>query len=609
MAKPVLYDESTLIGSSRNKPLIHRDKVYLISRFDEQGRKTSQVHTRTFIEMENEIMLAAQGLDFLGAKPGDTVAVFGPNNPRWITTIGAVIAMRGVFVPIYPTSKAADVSWILQDSKAKFVACHGTEHLQKVLAARKSLENLEGIIILDPDVESDEPGVIYYDELLQKGMQNVWSAEQIKLSVDQASPQDLVSIIYTSGTTGRPKGVMLTNDNFISQRPIAEEYGFTPNDVWFGHLPLCHVLGFTADLLNSTEQGGKLYVTDSLQTEDIRMNLRACRPTVMNSVPMLWEKIFIQIQDIVGRLPKGVQRLFSRAVEIGKEKYLLETAGKPVPLALRIKSKLSNRVFRRVKKEAGLDRLRLCCTGGGPISPDLIVFFGSMGIDLYQGYGLTETSPITHACTPAANRIGSVGKAIPGTDCRIADDGEILVRGPQVTRGYLNNDEATAEAFTDDGFFKTGDVGEIDEAGYLRITDRKKEILITSGGKNVAPQPIENLFNTEPYIEAVCLIGDDRKYLTALIVPDFEMLTTFAKRNKIKYENYRQLLDRPDVKALFEESVNQVNGRLARYETIKKFTVLDHEFTPETGQLTPTLKKKRKVIQQMYKQIIEDLYQ
>jgi len=256
-----------------------------------------------------------------------------------------------------------------------------------------------------------------------------------------------------------------------------------------------------------------------------------------------------------------------------------------------------------------MDRLRITHTGGGPINPDLIVFFGSLGIRLYQGFGLTETAPVTHTCTPQAHKLGWVGRPIPGTECKAADDGEILIRGPQVMKGYYNNPEATAEAFTGDGFFRTGDIGEIDAEGFLRITDRKKELIITSGGKNIAPQPIENAFNTDPFIEQVCVLGDRRNYLVALVVPNFLSLQAWAREHDVPFQNHHELVNHDRVKQLFRERITLVNETLARYETIKRFVVLPREFSEQGGELTPTLKKKRRVIEQKYKNLIESLYQ
>lgn len=603
-----MYDESTITGTGRNRALRYHDKVYLRSRFDMSGRKTQEVHDITWAEFDECIRSLCKGLDALGVKEFDRVAVFGPNTPRWIMATFSAIFLRGVFVPIYPNSKPDDVWWILHDSGAKVVYCHSKKHLEAVLSVRDRLESLERIVVMDPDVKADGTGILSFDDLLALGRSRPDKDEELEARLRSIHEEDLAAIIYTSGTTGRPKGVMLTHKNFVSQRAISTAFDFSPDDVWFGHLPLCHSFGFSSDLLNSSYQGGILFVVDTVETEELRRNLKECRPTIMSSVPRLWEKLYIQINSIVATRPPAVQKLFRWALAVGKDRFLAELERRPLPLKTKIQCKLADRLFFKVKQKAGLDRLRICFTGGGPINPDLIVFFGSIGIKLYQGFGLTETAPVTHTCTPAHHKLGWVGKPIPNTEHRIAEDGEVLIRGPQVMKGYYNNPEATKEAFAEDGFFKTGDIGEIDEEGYLRITDRKKELIITSGGKNIAPQPIENMFNTDPYIEQVCVIGDNRKFLSALVVPNFESLERWAKENGIIFKDRNELVTHPKVYELIKGRIELVNRQLAQYETIKKFAILAEEFSEAGGELTPTLKKKRRVIDQKFKPIIDSFY-
>lgn len=603
-----LYDESTITGTSRNRGVKYRDKEYLVSRFDRSGRKTEELHSISWGEMDENIRSLCKGLDSLGVNPFDRVAVFGPNTPRWIMATFSGIFMRGTFVPIYPSSKAEDVRWILHDSEAKVLFCHGKEHTDKALEVRDRLEGLQWLVVMDPDVKIDAPRVLSFGDVLDMGQARKDMDEKVEERFRQVHEEDLAAIIYTSGTTGKPKGVMLTHKNFVSQRTISDSFDFHTDDIWFGHLPMCHSFGFSSDLMNSGFQGGKLFISDTVEIEELRKNLRACRPTVMSSVPRLWEKLYVQINSIVQQRPKPVQKIFQWALSIGRECYLRELEHKPLSTGLRIQAKAAERIFDKVKKEAGMDRLRITHTGGGPINPELIVFFGSLGIRLYQGFGLTETAPVTHTCTPKAHKLGWVGKPIPGTECKIAEDGEVLIRGPQVMKGYYNDPEATAEAFTEDGFFRTGDIGEIDGEGYMRITDRKKELIITSGGKNIAPQPIENAFNTDPYIEQVCVVGDNRKYLAALVVPDFISLEPWAQEQGISFGSRQELIENNKVKELLQGRIDSVNETLARYETIKRIAVLPNDFSEEGGELTPTLKKKRRVIDQKYKDLIQGLY-
>jgi long-chain acyl-CoA synthetase len=603
-----LLEETTIVATSRNRAVQYRDKVYLRSRFDRTGHKTDSLHSMTWGELDERIRSLCKAMDNLGIEAFDRIAVFGPNTPRWIMATFSAMFLRGTPVPIYPSSKKGDVEWILHDSGARAVFCHGEEQLNKVLEVRDRLEVLEWTFVMDPTVRVEADRVLSFDDLLDMGRSEPDKEEKIRARLREVAGDDLAAIVYTSGTTGRPKGVMLTHTNFVSQRSISSSFDYSPGDIWFGHLPMCHVFGFSSDLLNSGFQAGELFVADTVEIDELRKNLADCRPTVMSSVPRLWEKLYVQINGIVAQRPAAVQRLFALALSVGKERFLRELEAKPLPLGLRLRSAAADRLFRKVKKQAGLERLRICHTGGGPINPDLIVFFGSMGIRLYQGFGLTETSPVTHTCTPKDQKLGWVGKPIPGTEHRIDADGELLIRGPQVMKGYWNNEQATREAITEDGFFRTGDIGEIDGEGYLRITDRKKEMIITSGGKNIAPQPIENAFNTDPYIEQVCVIGDNRNYLTALVVPNFPSLEAWAKEQGVFWKEREDLVRNEKVLALIQARIAKVNSTLARYETIKRFAVLTEEFSEESGALTPTLKKKRRVIGEKYRGTIESLY-
>jgi len=601
-----LYDENTISATTLNRARQFPDKVYVISRYL-QGKRTQGWHGLTWGEMDALTRNLLQGLRALGGQEGDRLAVFSPNRPRWIVAAMAGI-LGGTFVPIYPSSKPDDVWWILHDSGARAVVVGSDEHLKKVLSVRERLPDLSRIVVMDPIGEHPDPMVSSFEEVCALGAEHPFPEAELFERIQRTKEEDVAAIIYTSGTTGRPKGVMLTHRNIVCQRVIAPEFNFTSRDVWMAHLPLCHSYGFTSDLMNAGFQAGTMFLLDSLETEEIRQGLLAARPTVMNSVPRLWEKLYIQINSILGTRPPAVQRLFGWAMAAGKQAYLLRDQAKPVPTGLKLKMAAANRLFAVVKKQAGLDRLRMCSTGGGPINPDLILFFGSMGIDLYQGFGLTETAPTTHVNTPRFHKLGTVGKPFPGVEQRIDLDGEILIKGPQVMKGYCNNPQATAEAITPDGFFRTGDIGKIDEEGFLTITDRKKDLLITSAGKNIAPQPIENEFNTDRFIEQVAVVGDGRKYVTALVVPEFGALEAWAKEKGIEYPSRAELIRHPQVKELMEKHVAEVNQRLAKYEQIKRFTVMAAPFSETTGELTPTQKLKRRIIEQKFKGEIDRMY-
>jgi long-chain acyl-CoA synthetase len=603
------FDENTIVGTSHKNAHLYPDKIYLVSRYDHQGRRTDQVHSYTWKEADTIIWDLAIGLHVLGFKEFDRSAVFAPNRPRWVFAAMAPLFLRGAMVPIYPTSKTEDVWWILYDSGAKFCFCGSREHVERVLEIKERLENLQKIIIMDPLEERPDSMVMAFEELLELGRNNRDKLPELQKKLDCVEEDDMVALMYTSGTTGRPKGVMLTNRNIVSQRTVVAEMGFRQDDTWMGHLPFCHSYGFSADLMGASYVPGTLALVDSLEPAEIQWGLQTFKPTVMNSVPRLWERIFIQIHALLQKRPPFVQKYFHWGSSVGRQVYLLENEKKKVPFSLKFKLALARPLFYVIKKKAGLTRLRFCSTGGAAISPNLIVFFGGLGIKLYQGYGLTETSPIINANTPACNKVGTVGKPLKGVEEKIAEDGEILVRGPQVMKGYWNNPEANWEAFTEDGFYRTGDIGFIDEEGYLTITDRKKELLKTSGGKYVAPQPIENAFSTEPFIEQVVVVGENRKFVSALVVPEFEALAEWARQKGLEYRSHAELVRHPEVKKLVQEIIDRVNRGLARYEQIKKYVITDHPFTEEGGELTPSRKIKRRVIEEKYRDLIDSMYQ
>jgi len=602
------YSEDTITGSALNQKELYPDKLYIQSRYDKQGNRTDRVHSYTWKEAYRNVYDIAHALRSMGFKQGDRAAVFAPNRPRWLFCTVATLSLRGAFVPMYPTSKSEDVWWELYDSGSRFCFCGSKEQLNKVLEVKPRLDKLEKIIVMDPITEKPDPMVMNLNEFMAIGSKHRDKDEEITRSAAAVVEQDLATIMYTSGTTGRPKGVMLTHKNICSQRILTKEFGFRQEDVALTHLPWCHSYGLSADVMGASYVPMVMAVLDSLGTEEIRWGLQTFRPTVMNSVPRLWEKLYIQINQILSERPPFIRKYFNWGISVGSKAFLLKNENKAVPFSLKIQQALTRPLFNLVRKKAGLDRLRLCSTGGGPINPDLIVFFGAMGISLYQGYGLTETAPIINASTPRESKLRSVGKPLPGVSEKIAEDGEILVKGPMVMQGYWNNPEANKETFTEDGFFKTGDIGFIDKDGYLTITDRKKELFKTSGGKYVAPQPIEYAFNTDPYIEQVAVVGDGKKYITAIVVPEFQALSQWAKANGVSFNGDSQLVCNDKVLGFIQSRVDLINQHLARYEQIKRFTLLDHPFTEEGGELTPTQKKKRRVIEKKYKDLIERMY-
>lgn len=599
-------EETNLAAIALNRSRDIQDETKLISKYrhGHHGAEWQSYGVAEVCETQNALFAA---WDALGLARQDRVAIMAQNRPRWIFTFNSLIMADLIAVPIYPTVMPEDAAYILRDSGAKYLVTDTLAQAQRVAAVMESAPDLKGIFIMEA-LETDPGGALRtLDSLIAEGRPKV-DLEAIVARVHGIAPEDTAAIIYTSGTTGNPKGVMLTHGNFLSQRSLQTSFNLCADDVFLNHLPFCHVFGLTADLFGASSVQATLVIADGIEPEKIRHALHTIRPTVLMSVPRLFEKIYVQVQQVVASRPPAIQRLFQGALAAGKEVFDLESAGKPIPMRLLLKRRLARRVGTKVLAQAGLDRVRLAYAGGAPISRELCHFYQGLGINLYQGYGLTETSPVATVNLPGKNKLGTVGPPIPGVEVKIAEDGEILIRGENIMRGYYNNPEATAEAIDPEGWFHSGDIGDLDEDGYLRILDRKKELIITSGGKNIAPLPIESAFNTEHFIERVVVIGDQRNYLTALICLEFGVVREWAQAQGIDTTDHAALAAHPQVRELIEGCVARVNETLARYQQIKTFTILAENFTPQSGEITPTEKLKRRVIAEKYAEVIDAMY-
>jgi long-chain acyl-CoA synthetase len=598
--------ETSVAAVDLNRTAQFLGKDHLISKY-KFGRHhdTWQNHTWDELEAEKLALISAWGK--LGLNPGDKVAILGANRPRWITTAISAIAAALPIVPVYPTLTAEESAYVLRDSGAKIVVVDTMKNAKKVMENFHELPELSKIFVMDAIESSPDENIASFDSLIESGKPGA-NLDAVRETVSRIAPDDLCTLIYTSGTTGDPKGVMLTHGNFLSQRVLVALYKLSEDDIFLNHLPLCHSFGLTADLFGSSDVGAVMAIAEGMAPEQIRAALTEIRPTVLNSVPRLYEKLYVQVHQIVSSRPEKVQALFKGALAIGKQVFDLKNSGQPVPFGLLVKYKLARRILDKVRKRAGLDRLRIAYAGGGPSSRELCYFFQSLGLDLYQGYGLTETSPVSNVNVPGKNKMGTVGPTIKDVEMKIAEDGEILLRGPNIMKGYYNNPEATKEAIDADGWFFTGDIGTIDSDGYLTITDRKKELIVTSAGKNIAPLSLECAFNTDPFIERAVIIGDNRKFLTALVCPNVGPLTDWAKKQGLSWKDDAELVALPEVVELIEKRVAETNGQFARFEQIKKIAIMDHEFTEETGELTATQKVKRREVNRMYKEQIEALY-
>lgn len=571
---------------------------------------------RDYAQFGAAVQDVANGLLAAGIKRGDRVAIWSKNCPQWAEVDWACLSIGAVTVPIYDTLTGSQGAYILNDSAAKVLFVQDKEILDRVWEVKDDLKSVKTTVPFEGT--SRRKGVRSYAAFVKDGREH---AKKEPDAFDKArkkvKPDDLASFVYTSGTTGDPKGVMLTQWNFASNADVARtliEIG--PGDRFLSFLPLSHVFERTGGHFTPYCVGAKVVFARAIDTLTEDMAIHS--PTIMMSVPRLYEKIYTRITDGVAKASFLKRMIFNWAMDQGRAANVYRQRNLEIPKSLQRKLKRADKlVFGKLKKAVG-GNLRFFVSGGAALSQEIEEFFWAAGIMILQGYGLTETSPVTNVNHPAAARFGSVGQAVPGTEIKIdtsewvseredVEEGEICIRGPQVMQGYYNQKAATEEVMDKDGFFHTGDIGYLDEDGFLFITDRKKEIIVMSNGKNVAPQKIEGLLKLQPHIEQACCIGDDRKYMTALIQPDFEALEAFATENGIAAQG-EQLVSDPRVVGLFEKEVEQVNAQLSRYEQLKKFWVLPEPWGVETGELTPTLKLKRRVITDRFRDVINKLY-
>ncbi len=562
----------------------------------------------SYREVEWGVRAASAGLRALGLERGDRAAILSPNRPEWTLADYGCLCAGVIDVPIYPSLTAAQVRYLLSDSGARLIFVSDRDQLDKILEIRSECPALEWIVVFDPE-EGLSEGAIQWGDFLARGGGGVTSGHEdgFREAALSARPEDTATVLYTSGTTGDPKGVMLTHNNLYSNVQAASRVlPIDQRDSSLSFLPLSHVFQRMVDYLFFS-LGCSIAYGRSIQlvTED----LKEVRPTFVVSVPRLYEKVHASVTEARGL--KGL--VVKGALSAGRRWADAKLAGKEPGAGTRWAYAIADRlVFRKLREAVG-GRIRHFVSGGGPLSPDINRFFFSAGIVILEGYGLTETSPVTNVNGPrdfpANYRIGTVGKPVPGTEERIAADGEILVRGPQVMKGYYNLPERTAEAMTEDGWFRTGDIGEIDADGFLRITDRKKDIIVTAGGKNVAPQPIENLLRRNRYVDQPVLIGDRRKFISLLLTPNFDAVQGWARTQGIAALDRRALLSDARVQELLTREVFSELKDLSRVEMPKKVLLLEQGFTIDDGTLTPSLKVKRRVVEARYASAIDALYE
>jgi len=555
-------------------------------------------------EFYDRVRYFSLGLKSLNAEPGDKLIILAENSPDWVMTDLANLCISGVSVPIYTSLMPEQIKYIINNSDARIVVCSSPELWEKIAVIRNDLDKVKHIILLQ---EEAPDGVISLPKLKDKGKKLEEEDPELFQKLAMAvKPDDIASIIYTSGTTGIPKGVLLTHGNFVSNsRTVSEIIEFSVKDTVLSFLPLSHVLERMVTF-TYIYKGCSIAYAESVET--IGENLIEVSPHIMVSVPRVFEKIYAKVIDNVLASSSLKRKIFFWAVKIGKEYGRRKLLKQPIPGGLQFKRNLADKlVFSKIVAKTG-GRVRFFVSGGAALSKDIAEFFYAMGLVVLEGYGLTETSPVIAVNTFEKLKFGSVGFPIPGVDVKIAEDGEILSRGPHIMKGYYNMEAETAAAIKD-GWFYTGDIGHLDEEGFLVITDRKKDIIVTAGGKNVAPQMIENVLKTNPYITSALVLGDKRKFISALIVPNYEKLEEYAKASNVEYKDKADLVNNPMIVAFYEEEIERNMFNLASYEKVKKVILLERDFELEHGEMTPSLKVKRNIVEKKYKEKIDDLYQ
>ena len=557
--------------------------------------------TLTYKEVAEQVKQVSLGLRALGVGPGDRVALLSENRPEWVIADLAALAAGAATVPVYPTLPASQVAHILADSGAKAVIVSDAKQMAKVMASREHAPNLSVFITLDAEATDD--GVLTLASVIGAGAAAF--DETYEARRDAVQHDDLLSIVYTSGTTGNPKGAMLTHGNMAAALDGANAKfpEFTPpNDVALSFLPLSHVFERVTYYLVLTQGAHTAYNDSIFKLLD---NMAELKPTFMQCVPRVFESIQERVLDGVEKLPGRQKKLTKRALELGGIVAKRQNAGQPVgPLLIALFLFYDKLILSKIRARFG-GRLKFLVSGGAPLSAATATFFLAIGIPILEGWGLTETTAAAAANPRGRVKIGTVGPHLAGVTVKTAPDGEILVKGPTVMAGYWNHPDATAEVVDADGWFHTGDIGELDGQSYLKITDRKKDILVLANGKKVAPQPIENRLKMSPLIAEVVLLGDNSGTVGALVVPNYELLKAWAKEQGRDLKKSEDLAADPAAKKYVKSEIDKLSKDLADFEKIKRLALLPHAFTQESGELTPTLKVKRKVVAEKYGKLLE----
>jgi len=567
-------------------------------------------HDISWNEYYRRAKCVGSALISMGLGKGECVSIIGDNCPEWVIIDLGVQGAGGVAVGVYSTNAWPQVEYVIEQSESKFFFVENEEQLDKWMHFRDKVPGLQKVIVWDLEGlrHFEDPMVMTYDELLETGSEIVEKNPGLfEKRMSEVTPEDLSVLIYTSGTTGPPKGAMLTHRNvtWMARAIVADDPVYDTDDV-MSFLPLCHVFERLFSVFVHVTHGYTVNFIESLDT--VTDNMREISPTMGYAVPRIWEKYLSAVYIKMSDATWFKKLLFGVALKIGKNRATLKMNFKPVPFYVESLYQLAQlMVFRKLKERLGFDRMRNAYSGAAPIAPDVLHFFQAIGVNLIEGYGQTEGSGVTTASRVGKVKFGMVGPPLPGVEVKIAEDGEILVKSPGVFKGYFRRPEATAETIKD-GWLYSGDVGELDEDGYLRITDRKKDIIVTAGGKNITPQYIENKLKASLFINDAVVIGDKRKFLSCLIMIDEDNVVKYAQDNKIQFSTYRDLTQSDEIIKLIQGEMNQMNETLARVEQVKKFTIIPKKLYEEDGEMTPTMKVKRKYVNEAFGDLIEAMY-
>jgi long-chain acyl-CoA synthetase len=563
----------------------------------------------THAEIVEQVNSLALGLLELGIRKNDRVGIVSENRIEWAAVYMAIISIGATAVPVFPSSSSKQEEYIFDNCGATAVVVSNNFQLHKIMDFKDRLENLRHVLVMNDDFNCEDFAVRPLSAIKSRGEALKAKNERYNSLKDKTSkiePNDLATLIYTSGTTGNPKGVMLTHLNMVSDIIGAiEATGIVPEDILLSYLPWCHAYELTTGLFTAICTGSTVALADSV--ESVGLNLMEVRPTFLTTVPRLLEMIMKRMKKSMEREPESKRKMFNWAIETGKKYVEATTYSKP-GIALKAKHSIADKfVYSKIREKTG-GRLKKIVSGGAPLSAETAIFFMAAGFTVMEGYGLTEAAPVVAVTRQNNIELGAIGMPLYNVEVKLSEDGELLVRGPNVMKGYWNDPQATMEAIDEEGWLYTGDIAIITEKGNIKITDRKKNIFVNSGGKNIAPQPIETVLSQSPFIEHVVLLGDNREYVSALITPDFAQLKVLAESLEIKYSNLDELISNPRVIQAIKNDIDRLQKDFAKFERVRKFRLLSQPFSIESGELTPKLSIRRHVVERNYSVVIDEMY-